>query len=378
MAHTVRDIADAVGGRAEGDLSLAVTGAAEPAAAGPDRIAVAMAEKYLVDIGKGRARVAMVPEGTDWQSLGLSAAVLIARPRLALAGLTALLDAGVGIAPGLHATAVIEDGAHLGEDVRIGPFVHVGSGAVIGAGSRLMSHVTVAAGSVIGPGALLHAGVRIGRNVRIGARFVAHQNAVVGGDGFSFVTPEKSGIEAVRETLGDRADTKAQAWLRIHSLGGVEIGDDVELGSNAAIDAGTIRATRVGNGTKIDNLVTVGHNVSIGRDCLLCGQVGIAGSSRIGDRVTLGGQVGVSDNIFVGDDVIAGGATKIYTSVPAGRVILGAPAMKMEANIEAWKNIRRLGRFFDEVRSLRRIVAGGMEAGKDAAKDAGKDGEDGA
>ena len=375
MAHNVSDIADAVGGRAEGDLSLTVTGASEPAAARPDQIAVAMAEKYLGDIRAGQARVALVPEGTDWQALGLAAVVMIARPRLALAGLTRMLDPGVAVAEGIDPMARVDAGAKLGAGVAIGPFCHVGAGASLGDGCRLVGHVTIAPGAVVGHGALIQAGVRILRNVRIGARFIAHPNAVVGGDGFSFVTPEKSGIEAVRETLGDRGEGKPQPWLRIHSLGGVEIGDDVELGANATIDAGTIRATRVGDGTKIDNLVTLGHNVTVGRDCLLCGQVGIAGSSRIGDRVTLGGQVGVSDNIFVGDDVIAGGATKIYTSVPAGRVILGSPAMKMEANIEAWKNIRRLGRLFDEVRALRRIVTGGDKKGGTGPGGPGSEGD---
>ena len=100
-------------------------------------------------------------------------------------------------------------------------------------------------------------------------------------------------------------------------------------------------------------------NVEIGRDCLLCGQVGIAGSARIGDRVVMGGQCGVSDNIFVGDDVVAGGATKIFTNAPAGRVLLGSPAMKMESHVEAWKNIRRLPRLFAQVAELRRAAGRG-------------------
>jgi UDP-3-O-[3-hydroxymyristoyl] glucosamine N-acyltransferase len=192
----------------------------------------------------------------------------------------------------------------------------------------------------------------------IGDRFICQPGAVVGSDGFSFVTPEKSGVEAVRETLGARDDADPQSWTRIHSLGAVRIGDDVEIGANACIDRGTIRDTEIGTGTKLDNLVHVGHNVRIGRDCLLCGQVGIAGSAIIGDRVVLGGQCGVSDNIFVGDDVIAGGATKIFTNAPAGRVLLGSPAMKMETNVEAWKNIRRLPRLFRDVAALRRTVTG--------------------
>jgi UDP-3-O-[3-hydroxymyristoyl] glucosamine N-acyltransferase len=185
---------------------------------------------------------------------------------------------------------------------------------------------------------------------------VAQPNAVIGGDGFSFVTPEKSGVERARETLGDQGSIRAQSWTRIHSLGGVEIGDDVEVGSCACIDAGTIRPTRIGSGTKIDNLVMIGHNVSVGCDCLFAGQVGIAGSARIGDRVVFGGQVGVADNIFVGDDVIAGGATKILSNAPAGRVLLGYPAQRMETFLEGARNVRRLGRLFAQVAQLQKSV----------------------
>jgi UDP-3-O-[3-hydroxymyristoyl] glucosamine N-acyltransferase len=179
----------------------------------------------------------------------------------------------------------------------------------------------------------------------------------VGSDGFSFVTPEKSGVERVRESLGHQGEIVAQSWTRIHSLGGVEIGDDVEIGANTAIDRGTIRATRIGRGTKLDNLVHVGHNVEVGEDSLLCGQVGIAGSARIGNRVVLGGQCGVNDNIFVGDDVVAGGATKIFTNAPAGRVLLGSPAVKMEAHVEMMKALRRLPRLFEQVRDLQKAVS---------------------
>ena len=179
---------------------------------------------------------------------------------------------------------------------------------------------------------------------------------MIGSDGFSFVTPEKSGVERVRESLGDQGEIAGQSWTRIHSLGAVEIGDDVEIGANSAIDRGTIRATRIGRGTKLDNLVHIGHNVEVGEDCLLCGQVGIAGSAKIGNRVVLGGQCGVNDNIFVGDDVVAGGATKIFTNAPAGRVLLGSPAIRMEAHIEAMKNLRRLPRLFRDVDSLKKAV----------------------
>jgi UDP-3-O-[3-hydroxymyristoyl] glucosamine N-acyltransferase len=199
--------------------------------------------------------------------------------------------------------------------------------------------------------------VKIGARVRLGDRVICQPGAVVGADGFSFVTPEVSGVERVRRSLGDQGEVTGQSWTRIHSLGAVEIDDDVEIGANSAIDRGTIRSTRIGRGTKLDNLVHVGHNVEIGEDCLLCGQVGIAGSARIGDRVVLGGQCGVNDNIFVGDDVVAGGATKIFTNAPAGRVLLGSPAVKMQSHLEMMKALRRLPRLVEQVRALQKAVS---------------------
>ncbi len=356
VSHTIAEIAAALGAMAAGDTRLTVTGAAEPAVAGPDDLALAMDPKYAEGLKAGSTRAAVLWEGADWQELGLQAAIFVSRPRVAMAGLTRQFDPGPDIAPGIHATAVISAEAVIGPDAHIGPFVVIGRGARIGARARIGAHVSVGAESRIGDDALLHAGIRIGNNVRIGDRFICQPNAVIGGDGFSFVTPEKSGVEEIRETLGGRTEIRRQSWTRIHSLGGVEIGDDVEVGSSSAIDAGTIRATSIGPGTKIDNLVHIAHNVQIGRDCLFAGQVGIAGSTRIGDRVVMGGQCGVSDNIFVGDDVIAGGGTKIYTNAPGGRVLLGSPALKMESHVEAWKNIRRLGRLFAEVADLRDIV----------------------
>ncbi len=355
-SHTIEDIARSLGARAEGDVAIAVDGAAEPASAGPAQLALAMDPKYAAGLAQGAARAAVLWEGADWRALGLQAAIFVARPRLAMAGLSRAFDPGPDIAAGVHPSAVIDPSARIGAAAAIGPFVVIGRDVVIGTRARIASHVSIAEGARIGADALILQGARIGARVEIGDRFICHPGAVVGADGFSFVTPEKSGVEQIRETLGERATLDPQSWIRIHSLGTVEIGDDVELGANATIDRGTVRATSVGSGTKMDNLVHIGHNVQVGRDCLLCGQVGIAGSSRIGDRVVLAGQCGVSDNIFVGDDVIAGGATKIFTNAPAGRVLLGSPALKMETHVEAWKNIRRLGRLFTQVAELREIV----------------------
>lgn len=358
MAHTIREIAAALGAEAAGDLDLTVTRAAEPKSAGADALALAMDPKYVGGLAQGQARAALLWAGADWQGLGLKAAIFAPRGRLAMAGLTTLFDAGPEIAAGIHPMTVIHPEAEIGEGAAIGPFVTIGRGARIGARARIASHVSVAEGARIGTDALLCQGVRIGARVTIGDRFIAQPGAVVGSDGFSFVTPEKSGVEEIRETLGERSEIRAQSWTRIHSLGAVTIGDDVEIGANVCIDRGTIRDTVIGSGTKLDNLVHIGHNVQIGRDCLLCGQVGIAGSARIGDRVVMAGQCGVNDNIFVGDDVIAGGATKIFTNAPAGRVLLGYPAVKMESHVEIQKALRRLPRLAARVAEIEKTVTG--------------------
>lgn len=356
MPHTIRDIAAALGAEAAGDLDIVVSRAAEPQAAGADALALAMDPKYAGGIAKGAARAALLWPGADWQGLGLKAAIFAPRGRLAMAGLTVLMDPGPEIAAGVHPMAIVDPSAEIGEGAAVGPFVVIGRGVRIGARARVASHVSVAEGAVIGADALILQGARIGARVTIGDRFICQPGAVIGADGFSFVTPEKSGVEEIRETLGERSEIRAQSWTRIHSLGAVTIGDDVEIGANVCIDRGTIRDTVIGSGTKLDNLVHIGHNVQVGRDCLLCGQVGIAGSARIGDRVVMGGQCGVNDNIFVGDDVIAGGATKIFTNAPAGRVLLGYPAVKMETHVEMQKALRRLPRLAAKVAEMERIV----------------------
>ncbi|MEM8959404.1 MAG: UDP-3-O-(3-hydroxymyristoyl)glucosamine N-acyltransferase [Pseudomonadota bacterium] len=357
MTHSVTEIAAALGARFAGNGALAVGGAAEPANAGADQIALAMSPKYADALREGAARVALLWPDADWQGLGLEAAIFVSHGKLAMAGITEMMDPGPAIAPGIHPTAHVAEGAQIGPDSAIGAFAVIGDGARIGARVRIDAHATVAAGAQIGDDVLLHSGVRLSGAARLGHRVIVHPNAVLGADGFSFVTPEPSSVERVRNALGDENAAPAQHWQRVHSLGQVEIADDVEIGANANIDRGTIRATRVGRGTKIDNLVQIGHNVSVGEDCMICSQVGLAGSARVGDRVVLAGQVGVNDNIFIGDDVVAGGASKIFTNVPAGRVILGSPATKMSSQVESYKALRRLPRLFRDVAALQKAVS---------------------
>jgi len=353
---SIAEIASAIGATAHGDTALQIARAAEPADAGPDDLALAMQPKYAEGLSAGLAQAAVLWKGADWAALGLKAAIIVERPRFAMSGLTQMLDPGQGFSTGIHPTAVIDASAELGADVSVGPLTVIGAGARIGAGSVIGPQCYIGADAVLGPNAYLRDHVTIGARVEIGARFIANPGARIGGDGFSFVTPEKSDVETARETLGSAQSSRAQSWVRIHSLGAVTLGDDVEVGANANIDYGTIRNTVIGNGTKIDSLVHVGHNCVIGNDCLLCGQSGLAGSAQVGNNVVLGGQVGVSDNIFVGDGVIAGGGSKLMSNVPAGRVVLGYPATKMDQSIQSYKALRRLPRLIEDMAALKKAV----------------------
>jgi len=357
LLYTIQSIAEAVGGTAHGDVQLTVSGAAEPGDANANDLAMAMAPKYADTLADGAARAAIMWEGADWRSFGLTAAITVSRPRLAMSGVTAMLDAGQGWeTQAIHPSVVIDPTAVIGKAVSIGPYVSIGAHARIGDRSILGAHVVIGPDADMGPEAIIRDHVSIGARVRIGARFRAQSGARIGADGFSYVTPDVSGVEKARETLGEESETQSQSWLRIHSLGAVAIGDDVEIGANSTVDNGTIRDTVIGDGTKLDNLVHVGHNTRVGRDCLLCGLTGVSGSVEIGDSVVLGGQTGVADNLFIGDRVITGGGTKVLSNVPAGRVLLGYPGVKMNTHIEMYKALRRLPRSLRDLAALRKAV----------------------
>lgn len=359
MSHSIADIAAALSSEAAGNLELTVSGVAEPAAAGEGDIALALNPAYAEGLKQGAARAAILWPGADWQALGLEAAIFAGRGRYAMADLTSLVDRGPEVAAGIHPTAVIDPTAEIGEGAAIAPCVVIGPRVRIGPGAHIGPHVSIGRDTVIGANLRLDAGARIAHEVTIGDNFIGHPGISIGSDGLSFVPPEGLDIEAARRSLGEGHDVwpgGPAVWRRIHSLGGVEIGDDVEIGANTNVDRGTIRATRIGRGTKIDAQVHLAHNVVIGEDCLMAAGTGIAGSTRIGNRCVLAGQTGINDNITVGDDVIAGGASKIYTNVPSGRVVMGSPAVKMETNIEMYKALRRLPRLIRQVADLRRLV----------------------
>ncbi len=338
-----------------GNPEILVDGIAEPSQASPTDLALAMYPSYSDCLKSGRAVAALVWSDADINELGLQACIPVAMPRYALAKVSALFAQEKPV-PSIHALASVDPSATIGENVSIGAFSYIGEGASIGSGSVIGPNCTIGANACIGPDATIAAGVRIGRNIIIGSRFIAHENAVIGSDGFSFAAAESGAVEQVRANLHGEVTARQTRQCKIHSLGTVRIGDDVEIGAGTAIDRGTVSATEIGDGTKIDNQVHIAHNVKVGRDCLICGLVGIAGSADIGDRVVLAGMSGVSDHVQIGDDVVAAGSAKIYTRVKPGTAVMGSPATEMDKNIGLLKLIRRLPRLFRRVSKVENQV----------------------
>lgn len=344
MGHSISDIAKATGLNAEGDLTLKVARPAEPAEARAGDLALAMDAKYAGALQESAAQAAILWAGADWRALGLKAALFAPRARVALAEIGELFAYPLDLDPGIHPTALVHESAVLGADCWIGAYCVIGPGAQIGPGARIMSHCSIGADAVLGEGAILYSGVRIGARVRAGNRLIVQMNSVIGGEGFSYVTPDRGSVESAKETGAVAADARNLSLRRIASLGTVVLGDDVEIGACATIDRGTVANTQIGNGTKIDNQVMLGHNVVVGETCMLCAQVGLAGSVRVGDRVVLGGQVGCADHIEIGSDVVAAGGSLIGSRIAPGSVVIGVPAMPRERFIEQLKFVRRLPR----------------------------------
>jgi UDP-3-O-[3-hydroxymyristoyl] glucosamine N-acyltransferase len=340
---SISDLAAGLGAEFQGDGSILVSGAAEPDTATVDQIALGMEPAFAEALGRTAARAALVWAGADWRGLGLGAAIFAPKGRRVMAGVTRVFDRPPELAAGIHPGAVIDQAAEIAKDVSIGAFAVIGARARIGRGARILSHVVVAEDAVIGSDALIHAGARIGARVVIGDRFIAQPGAVIGSDGFSYVAPVPGAIEEAKEQ-GAVTTTDSSSYLRINSLGTVVIGDDVEIGANSCIDRGTISLTRIGNGTKIDNLVQIGHNVQIGENCLICGQAGVAGSTLIGDGVVIGGAASVADHLRIGSHVVITGKSGVSGHVADNRIMMGNPAVDMDRNIEMYKALRRLPR----------------------------------
>jgi UDP-3-O-[3-hydroxymyristoyl] glucosamine N-acyltransferase len=338
-----RDIAQAVSGRLDGDGSIAIDRLVHPERAErPSDLAIAMSAEAAAALPRSKARAVVVSAAHGAPSGQFAAVIAVTETRMALAKLTAIFDSGPPHDPGIHPSAIIAADAEIGAGVSIGPLAVIGPRSRIGQGTTIMPQVTVSGDAVIGADCLLHSGVRIGHGCRIGDRVILHGNVVIGADGFSYAP----------DLMSAMAFTAGVAVTRVHSLGNVEIGDDVEIGACTTVDRATLESTRIGRGTKIDDHVHIGHNVTIGESCILCGMVGISGSVILGDRVRLGGGVGIGDHVRVGNQAVVAAGSGVGTDIPDNAFFSGYPAQAHERSVEQHLYMRRARRLHDKVEAM--------------------------
>jgi UDP-3-O-[3-hydroxymyristoyl] glucosamine N-acyltransferase len=341
-AFTLAQVAVAVGGDVVGDSSLRLTGVQTLDRATPTDLSWVADGRRARQARESRAGALLVSSEED---AGEKPAVLVPSPTLALAIWLELFF------PGVRPRSGVSKGAHVATSARLGPGVSVAAGATVEEGAVVGARTVLCAGTFVGRQAFvgedcyLHPNAAVLERCRIGARCVLQAGAVIGSDGFGYVWD-------------------GQRHRKIPQLGIVRIDDDVHVGANTAIDRATLGETVVERGTRIDNLVQVGHNVVVGEHSILCGQAGIAGSARLGRRVTLAGQVGVNDHVTIGDGSIATGQAGVTGNLPAGGIFSGMPAAPHREFLKRAALIARLPELARRVEEIERRIADSGKGGK--------------
>ncbi|MBA4120068.1 MAG: UDP-3-O-(3-hydroxymyristoyl)glucosamine N-acyltransferase [Isosphaera sp.] len=327
-ALSAGEIAQLIGARLVGPEGVRISGFDTIEAAGPESLTFIRSEQYARAWATSRAAAAVVREGLEvpGHDPAVRALLFVTDPDLAMITLQErTAGAEPRPEPGVHPTAIMDPSAELGQGVSVGPFCQVGAGAVIGAGAVLESRVSVGPGCRVGAQSVLHANVVVRARSVIGAGCILHPGVVIGADGFGF-----------------RPSPDGRGLVKIPHAGNVEIADSVEIGANTCIDRGRFGSTSIGEGTKIDNLVQIGHNCKIGRACVICGCAGISGSVTMGDGVVVGGGVGIADNLTIGSGAQIAARSGLMHDVPANARMAGYPAMKDREYIRLLLAAKRL------------------------------------
>jgi UDP-3-O-[3-hydroxymyristoyl] glucosamine N-acyltransferase len=317
-----------------GPGDIVVDGVAALDRAGPRSLSLLASRRYAGAFARSRAGAVLVAEAFEGLAGRPSTRIVVVDPHRAMLEVMARLFPVPAVVGGVDPTARLGPGVILGAQVSVGPHVSIGAGVRLGDRVRLGPGVVIEAGVEIGDDTVVGARVVVGSGTQVGKRVVIKPGAVLGTTGFGYVSGP------------DGHD-------RIPHVGACLIGDDVDIGANTCIDRGSLDDTVIGDGTKIDNLVQIGHNVRIGRRCLLMAGVGVAGSTRIGDGVVLAGQVGVAGHLTVGDGVRAAAQAGISGDIPAGATVTGFPA---RPNREFLRSQAVLYRLVPIVRDLEALV----------------------
>lgn len=347
MPITVAEIARRTGGEVEGDAERVICGANTIENAGGSDLAFAANPKALGAAAKSKAGCILAPASFE----GKLAAVVIrvTNPRVAFAQSLEMIYPRQRPLAGVHPTAVIAASAQLGNNCFVGAHVCIGERTRVGDGCEIGAGCVIGDGVLIGAGSVLRGNVTIYERVTLGARAIVHAGVVIGADGFGFAL------------AGDH-------YEKFPQVGTVEIGDDVEIGANCCVDRAALGVTKIGDGTKLDNQVHIGHNCVIGRHVLVVAQTGISGSVTVGDYAVIGGQVGIGEKAKIEAKAIVGGKAGILTgqTVHAGEPVWGIPARPLRGHLKGLAYVQKLPELNEMVREIRQRVVE-LEAGKEKA-----------
>lgn len=320
MKRSLKEICEFIGGQLRGEPSIEICGVCSIDGATAGHITFASDAKHLRLLEGCSASAAVIKEGLEakiphiWHG----------NPTLAFAKLAELFSPRKAESAGISQGAFTSPGALIGRDVTIFPFAYIGRDCEVGDGAVIYSGVYLGNGSKVGEASILHPNVVVCHGVTIGKNVVVHAGSVIGADGFGYARAEDG------------------SHYKVPQLGGVIIGDNVEIGANVCIDRATQGNTIIEAGTKIDNLVQIGHNVRVGKNSIIVSQVGISGSCRLGENVTLAGQVGVKDHVTIGDNAIVGGRSGVTKNIAPGAVVSGFPPIPHKEWLKVQSTLAKL------------------------------------
>jgi UDP-3-O-[3-hydroxymyristoyl] glucosamine N-acyltransferase len=338
MIRTAGQLAQYLGARILGDAQAPLAGLASPESAKAEDLIYADSPRQVARAAESAARCVLAMPGTI---LSGKTILEVESPKLAFAKAAGWLLPRPAPRAEIHPTAIVAAAARLAANIRVGPYVVIEDGVEIGAGTNIEAFCFLGRGARVGENCWLHPRVTLYAGARLADRVEVHSGAVIGGDGFGYV-------------FGD------DRHIKFPQIGSVEIGDDVEIGCNTTIDRGSLGATQIGTGVKIDNLVQVAHNVRIGRNSVVAAQVGISGSCTIGAQVLIGGQVGIAPHCTLEDDAIIGAQAGIPSNktIRRGQTVWGTPARPFARFKEQYGWLSRLPELAERVRKLEQAKTG--------------------
>lgn len=340
MEFTAGQIAAFLGGTVEGDSNTKVNTFAKIEEAGPGCLTFLANPKYTHYIYSTKAGAVLVSNTFEVDGDISAALIRVDNPYEALSRLMRMVDQVLNPQPtGIEQPSFVADGVTIPDEAYIGAFAYVGEGVELGKGVKIYPNVFIGRGAQIGEDTILYPGAKVYPRCKVGKRCVIHAGAVIGADGFGFA-PNAEG-----------------KYEKIPQMGIAVIGDDVEIGANTTVDRATMGQTVIGEGSKLDNLIQVAHNCTIGSDTVIAAQAGVAGSTHIGSHCMIGGQVGFAGHISVGDNVQIGAQSGVPNNVEAGSRVMGYPAVDSRDFLRQAALIKRLPSMADELRRLSKEVA---------------------